>query len=316
MILPIGRLRRVLRRLARPAAPAGPAAPAAAAGGPSPPRDAASTSRLRPVDLRQHPGGLGIVGPGRGRIADGCPTAGLCPRRAIRSPGRRRTRPSGPPDPPLSGMAQTLPCSHGLRAGDTGADDEPTSTRHRRSTTLVRPGQPDAPREPDAREPARQRARRRGDAPRRLRPPALPRAGTAVDRRSPPRWTRWPSSPRCTVGDILRATAQVNWAGRTSMEVGVRVESEPWNQAGTEPVHVASAYLVFVAIDEDGKPREIPSLEPARPPRRYAGCARPRSGAPTGSPARQRSSEGRSRSAGERRHFVGAPSPAWPRVDW
>jgi len=65
------------------------------------------------------------------------------------------------------------------------------------------------------------------------------------------------------VGDILRATAQVNWAGRTSMEVGVRVDSEPWNRAGTEPVHVASAYLVFVAIDAEGKPREIPSLEPA-----------------------------------------------------
>jgi uncharacterized protein (TIGR00369 family) len=67
------------------------------------------------------------------------------------------------------------------------------------------------------------------------------------------------------VGDILRATAQVNWAGRTSMEVGVRVDSEPWNQAGTEPVHVASAYLVFVAIDEEGKPREIPGLEPTSP---------------------------------------------------
>ena len=91
------------------------------------------------------------------------------------------------------------------------------------------------------------------------------------------------------VGDILRATAQVNWAGRTSMEVGVRVESEPWNQAGTEPVHVASAYLVFVAIDAEGKPREIPSLEPDQTPRRYAACARPRSGARTGSPARQRS---------------------------
>ena len=67
------------------------------------------------------------------------------------------------------------------------------------------------------------------------------------------------------VGDILRATAQVNWAGRTSMEVGVRVESEPWNQAGTEPVHVASAYLVFVAIDAEGKPREIPALDPTSP---------------------------------------------------
>ena len=64
------------------------------------------------------------------------------------------------------------------------------------------------------------------------------------------------------VGDILRATAQVNWAGHTSMEVGVRVETEPWNQAGTEPVHVASAYLVFVAIDMDGRPRAIPGLDP------------------------------------------------------
>jgi acyl-CoA hydrolase len=67
------------------------------------------------------------------------------------------------------------------------------------------------------------------------------------------------------VGDILRASAQVNWAGRTSMEVGVRVESEPWNQAGTDPVHVASAYLVFVAIDADGQPREIPGLDPQSP---------------------------------------------------
>jgi uncharacterized protein (TIGR00369 family) len=65
------------------------------------------------------------------------------------------------------------------------------------------------------------------------------------------------------VGDILRATAQVNWTGRTSMEVGVRVETEPWNQAGTDPVHVASAYLVFVAIDSEGRPREIPQLAPA-----------------------------------------------------
>lgn len=64
------------------------------------------------------------------------------------------------------------------------------------------------------------------------------------------------------VGDILRAEAQVNWAGRTSMEVGVRVETEPWNQAGTDPVHVASAYLVFVAIDTDGGPREVPPLAP------------------------------------------------------
>ena len=64
------------------------------------------------------------------------------------------------------------------------------------------------------------------------------------------------------VGDIVRTVGQVNWAGRTSMEIGVRVESEPWNEAGREPKHVASAYLVFVAIDEQGRPRQIPPLDP------------------------------------------------------
>lgn len=64
------------------------------------------------------------------------------------------------------------------------------------------------------------------------------------------------------VGDIVRAVGQVNWAGRTSMEIGVRVESEPWNEADREPKHVASAYLVFVAIDEEGRPRQIPPLAP------------------------------------------------------
>ena len=62
------------------------------------------------------------------------------------------------------------------------------------------------------------------------------------------------------VGDILRATAQVNWAGRTSMEVGVRVEAQPWNDPATDQLHVASAYFVFVAIDADGRPRDIPPL--------------------------------------------------------
>ena len=64
------------------------------------------------------------------------------------------------------------------------------------------------------------------------------------------------------VGDILRAEAQVNWAGTSSMEIGVRVETEPWNEAGREPLHVASAYLVFVAIDADGRRRAVPPLAP------------------------------------------------------
>ena len=64
------------------------------------------------------------------------------------------------------------------------------------------------------------------------------------------------------VGDLVHAEAQVNWAGRTSMEVGVRVLAEPWNEAGVEPVRVATAYLVFVAVDDEGRPRAVPPVEP------------------------------------------------------
>ena len=61
------------------------------------------------------------------------------------------------------------------------------------------------------------------------------------------------------IGDIVHAHSKVNWTGRTSMEIGVRVEAEPWNVPGKR-IHVASAYLVFVAIDEHSNAREIPPL--------------------------------------------------------
>ena len=64
------------------------------------------------------------------------------------------------------------------------------------------------------------------------------------------------------VGDIVRTYAQVNWAGRSSMEVGVRVETQPWDDPSTVTLHVASAYFVFVAIDADGHSRPIPALAP------------------------------------------------------
>lgn len=63
------------------------------------------------------------------------------------------------------------------------------------------------------------------------------------------------------VGDIVRTFAQVNWTGRSSMEIGVRVEAQPWGSAADEPVHVASAYFVFVAIDAAGGARGVPALE-------------------------------------------------------
>jgi acyl-CoA hydrolase len=64
------------------------------------------------------------------------------------------------------------------------------------------------------------------------------------------------------VGDLVHAEAQVNWTGRTSMEVGVRVLAEPWNEVGVEPVRVATSYLVFVGVDDDGRPRAVPPVLP------------------------------------------------------
>jgi acyl-CoA hydrolase len=64
------------------------------------------------------------------------------------------------------------------------------------------------------------------------------------------------------VGDLVHAEAQVNWTGRSSMEVGVRVLAEPWNEAGVEPVRVATSYLVFVGVDADGRPRAVPPVLP------------------------------------------------------
>lgn len=62
------------------------------------------------------------------------------------------------------------------------------------------------------------------------------------------------------VGDLMHTHAQVNWTGSTSMEIGVRVEAERWDQAGAEALHVASAFLVFVAVDTEGRPRPVPPL--------------------------------------------------------
>ncbi|UFN44066.1 acyl-CoA thioesterase [Nocardioides okcheonensis] len=67
------------------------------------------------------------------------------------------------------------------------------------------------------------------------------------------------------VGDIIKTYSQVNWAGTSSMEIGVRVEAQPWGDASDEPVHVASAYFVFVAIDAEGHPRPVPRLATETP---------------------------------------------------
>lgn len=60
------------------------------------------------------------------------------------------------------------------------------------------------------------------------------------------------------VGDLVTVQASVNDVGTTSLEVGVRVEVE--DVVSGERKHTSSAYLVFVALDEDGKPRPVPPL--------------------------------------------------------
>lgn len=60
------------------------------------------------------------------------------------------------------------------------------------------------------------------------------------------------------VGDVITVKAMVNDTGRTSMEVGVRVESE--NPVTGRRVHTSSAYLVYVALDNAGRPRPVPSV--------------------------------------------------------
>lgn len=60
------------------------------------------------------------------------------------------------------------------------------------------------------------------------------------------------------VGELVIVKAMVNDTGRTSLEVGVRVEAE--NLRTGRRVHTSSAYLVYVALDRDGKPRPVPPV--------------------------------------------------------
>ncbi len=60
------------------------------------------------------------------------------------------------------------------------------------------------------------------------------------------------------IGNLLTLHAEVTYVGRTSVESTVRVEAE--NVISGEVTHVASAYVVYVAIDERGRPASVPPL--------------------------------------------------------
>ena len=62
------------------------------------------------------------------------------------------------------------------------------------------------------------------------------------------------------LGDLVTLSAEVTYTGRTSMEVTVEVHAE--NPVTGEQTHTNTAYLVYVALDDEGRPTSVPKLQP------------------------------------------------------
>ncbi len=71
------------------------------------------------------------------------------------------------------------------------------------------------------------------------------------------------------LGDLVVMYASVNYVGRSSMEIGVRVEAEDLVSGNRR--HTNSCYLTFVAVDRNGRPVEVADIKPETPQevRRY-----------------------------------------------
>jgi acyl-CoA hydrolase len=78
------------------------------------------------------------------------------------------------------------------------------------------------------------------------------------------------------VGELVTAYARVNFAGKTSMEVGVKVVAE--HVLTGEKRHTNSCYVTYVALDENGQPTAVPPIAPETPDekRRYDRAAQRR----------------------------------------
>ena len=78
------------------------------------------------------------------------------------------------------------------------------------------------------------------------------------------------------VGELITAFARVNFAGKTSMEVGVKIVAE--NVLTGEKRHTNSCYVTYVALDDTGRPTEVPPIVPETPDekRRYERAAKRR----------------------------------------
>ena len=71
------------------------------------------------------------------------------------------------------------------------------------------------------------------------------------------------------IGNLLILKAAVNYAGNTSLEIGVRIEARDLKTGSV--THTGSSYLTFVALDEQGRPTLVPDILPetADEKRRY-----------------------------------------------
>ena len=65
------------------------------------------------------------------------------------------------------------------------------------------------------------------------------------------------------LGDLLVMKASINYVGRTSMEVGVRMEAE--NLLSGKVTHVGSCFLTYVALDDGGNPTPVDPVIPVTP---------------------------------------------------
>lgn len=63
------------------------------------------------------------------------------------------------------------------------------------------------------------------------------------------------------IGDVVSVDCEMHYVGRTSMEVGVEVMAEDLRSG--EMRHIASSYVIYVALDENRKPTPVPPLVPA-----------------------------------------------------
>src|SRR5574339_231195 len=61
------------------------------------------------------------------------------------------------------------------------------------------------------------------------------------------------------IGDLIIINAEVTYTGRTSMEAEVQVIAE--NPVTGDRTHTNTAYLVYVALDDEGKPTPVPPLK-------------------------------------------------------